>query len=302
MTRQSGAVRRIATMAGTQMRTEMVVVSPEQAKVWLEKNTDSNREISGRTVEAYAEDMAAGRWRLTHQGIAFNPTGELVDGQHRMHAVIKSGKTVPMMVTTGLSVEYNSPIDQGYNRSISHLTGRSSRWVSIVRGLMAMEGGFTPAAFSFKNTVGAAEACAKNHAEAIEVVMGVSKSSRTSPTGVVAALVYAYPVAQDKVLSFAAQIETGELLERGDPALHLRKWIALGRHTSRETIIATLGTARSVLQNKPHTAITAGIRTGEGGRDGSFAFVWFTQRRRALKVPGTPSVQLVPGSGKQVEE
>lgn len=280
-------------MVGTMMKTERILVTPDLARRWLGQNTAANRNLSQRTVEAYAADMSAGRWKLTHQGLAFNNTGELVDGQHRLQAIVMSGKTIEMMVTTGLDVEYNSPIDQGFNRSISHLTGKAPRWVSVVRALLAMENGLTPSSFSFRNTVGATEECAVRHAASIEAVMRVARSARTCPTGLVAALVYAHPVNPDKILSFAEQVNTGELLERGDPALHLRKWIVQGRHSARETILATLGTAKSVLQNKPHTAITTG-RTGES-RDGSYSYVWFTQKRRALKVPGTPSVELVPG-------
>jgi hypothetical protein len=42
--------------------------------------------------------MRAGRWQLTHQGIAFSSNRVLIDGQHRLWAVIISGVTVPMRV------------------------------------------------------------------------------------------------------------------------------------------------------------------------------------------------------------
>jgi hypothetical protein len=148
---------------------------------------------------------------------------------------------------------------------------------------------------SFKGTVGLIETCGERHAEHIAAVMAVARSARACPTGLVAALVYAYPTSQDKILSFAGQVNTGELLEKGDPALHLRKWIAHGRRNPRETILATLAACKAVLQGKKLTRVTAGV-TGED-RDGRHSFYWFTWKRRGLKIPGTPGVDVVPSSG-----
>ena len=41
-----------------------------------------------------ARDMKAGHWRLTHQGIAFDPAGVLIDGQHRLWAIVESDTTL----------------------------------------------------------------------------------------------------------------------------------------------------------------------------------------------------------------
>lgn len=78
------------------------IITPSMAKEYLEKNV-KNRPINLKTVNKYAEDMASGNWELTHQGIAFNENGELIDGQHRLQAVIKSEASVEMMVARGIS-------------------------------------------------------------------------------------------------------------------------------------------------------------------------------------------------------
>ena len=82
------------------MHSSIVEVSPELAKEWLRSNT-FNRKASQATVNRYAGDMKSGEWRLNHQGIAFDDQGILVDGQHRLLAVVKSCATVRMMVTWG---------------------------------------------------------------------------------------------------------------------------------------------------------------------------------------------------------
>lgn len=83
------------------MHTQTISVSPALAVEWLKKNT-FNRKLSKLVIQKYASDMSQGDWTLTHQGIAFDTDGVLADGQHRLHAVIESGVTVPMMVTWGV--------------------------------------------------------------------------------------------------------------------------------------------------------------------------------------------------------
>jgi hypothetical protein len=84
------------------MKTEVVTVTPGQAAEWLEKNT-FNRKVSPHVVSKYARDMRSGKWELNHQGIAFDEIGVLADGQHRLHAIVKSNVPVMMMVTYGAS-------------------------------------------------------------------------------------------------------------------------------------------------------------------------------------------------------
>lgn len=280
-----------SSMAAKSVSSELVHVTPDLARRWLAQNTDSNRRPSVRTIEAYAGEMKAGRWELTHQGLAFNQTGELIDGQHRLHAVIMSNMTIDMMVTTGLPLEYNSPIDQGYNRSFAHLLGKNTRWVSVVRALLMLENGLSDK--GFKSTVGLLETCAERHAAAIDAVLAIAKSPRSNPSGCVAALAFAYPLDINAVSKFAKDIETGELLTKGDPAYTLRKWIAKGRHTPRETILATLGACRSAMSGETHKTIYAGVGSSE--RDGMSHYVWFVQRRRGAKIlVGTPGQDIVP--------
>jgi hypothetical protein len=92
------------------MKTERMEITPELASIFLESNT-SNRSLSRDVVKAYANDMKAGNWSTTHQGIAFYEDGTLADGQHRLHAIVISGATVSMLVTTGIPREECLNID-----------------------------------------------------------------------------------------------------------------------------------------------------------------------------------------------
>jgi hypothetical protein len=63
-------------------------------------------------------DMTAGEWPLTHQAIAFDEQGNILDGQHRLWAIVESGKTIEMVVGRGLAAEVRDFIDQGIPRTV----------------------------------------------------------------------------------------------------------------------------------------------------------------------------------------
>ena len=84
------------------MHTQVMEINPALAEAWLKKNT-FNRKMSAKIVRKYADDMDNGRWTLNHQGIAFDDKDVLVDGQHRLAAVIECGKPIEFMVTWGAS-------------------------------------------------------------------------------------------------------------------------------------------------------------------------------------------------------
>lgn len=96
---------------------KVVMVTPELAKEYIEKNTH-NRPLSKARVEQYANQMLKGQWRLTHEGIAFDEYGRLQDGQHRLHAIVKSGVAIEMLVGTDMDKENITKINRPKVRSL----------------------------------------------------------------------------------------------------------------------------------------------------------------------------------------
>jgi len=109
------------------MHSQVIKVTPPLAESWLKQNT-FNRTVSRHTVSRYAHDMRVGAWTLNHQGIAFDDDGVLVDGQHRLMAVIDANAEVDMMVTWGAS---RVGIDELRVRSASDVIkfGGMSDWI-----------------------------------------------------------------------------------------------------------------------------------------------------------------------------
>jgi hypothetical protein len=98
---------------------DFVKITPEMAKTYLEQNIDSNRKLRTAVVEMMKRDMISGNWRKTHQGIAFDVFGRLIDGQHRLSAIVQAGIPVEMMVTRNLNPDAFAVIDTGSRRILA---------------------------------------------------------------------------------------------------------------------------------------------------------------------------------------
>lgn len=96
-----------------------MTITPAMASNWLDNANVRNRAVAQALVERYARDMRSGCWRLTHQGIAFGPNGVLLDGQHRLWAIVYADMPVEMHVWFNVSPESLMVIDGGRGRSLS---------------------------------------------------------------------------------------------------------------------------------------------------------------------------------------
>lgn len=99
-------------------RVVMTEIDPQTALEMLTRN-ENNRKVKDLHVARLASDMRNGKWRSTHEGIAFNRQGVLVDGQHRLTALFEAGVTLVMPVWLGLDESATIAIDSGITRSIT---------------------------------------------------------------------------------------------------------------------------------------------------------------------------------------
>lgn len=94
----------------------LVQVTPELAELWLERNLH-NRKISPPSVNRYARNIENGQWPFTGDPIRFSDEGELLDGQHRLTAIHQTGRTLPLLVITGLHERTQAFMDGGRKRN-----------------------------------------------------------------------------------------------------------------------------------------------------------------------------------------
>ena len=93
------------------------LVTPDQARAYL-GNAMKNRRISPPSVRKAAAQMRDKRWRdTTSQSIAFGADGRLMDGQHRLAAVVLADRPVTFLVVRGLSDDVQDVLDTGRARN-----------------------------------------------------------------------------------------------------------------------------------------------------------------------------------------
>lgn len=101
----------------TEIQAAMETITPETAKKML-SNNDNNRKISHHMVDLYAREMQNGEWSANGEAIKFSESGRLLDGQHRLMAVISSGIPLYTLVIRGLKDETQQTMDSGKKRSV----------------------------------------------------------------------------------------------------------------------------------------------------------------------------------------
>ncbi|WBV45528.1 ParB/RepB/Spo0J family partition protein [Pseudoroseomonas cervicalis] len=85
-------------------------ITPEMAEAYLGHNT-RNRKIVAAHVDAIARDIRAGNWMMNAQPICFSRSGRLLNGQHRLSAVIQAGEPIEVPVMRGLPEEAYATYD-----------------------------------------------------------------------------------------------------------------------------------------------------------------------------------------------
>lgn len=110
------------------MKTRVKTVTPELARKLLALNPTGgagddgsayqrNRKLTRSQVDRWKRTIEAGRWKLTHEGIAISDTMKLLDGQHRLTAVSEGETAVEFMVFVGVDEETFKVIGQGKVRT-----------------------------------------------------------------------------------------------------------------------------------------------------------------------------------------
>jgi len=95
-------------------------ITPQNANALLNNNHELNRNVKHNIVASYAEQMSADEWHpASGEAIKISDNGILVDGQHRLHGVIKSGVPTTFLVIEGVPACAFTAIDDGVPRSLA---------------------------------------------------------------------------------------------------------------------------------------------------------------------------------------
>jgi hypothetical protein len=101
------------------MEFKKMLITPFQAKGLLEANV-KNRRVKQPVVKRYADDMANGKWKQdTGETIKISENGVILDGQHRLLAIVKSNVSLYFHVAYDVPDDSFDVIDTGSVRNAS---------------------------------------------------------------------------------------------------------------------------------------------------------------------------------------
>lgn len=116
-----GIVTPDSVVVESPVTTHVVTVTPQLAAEWLNRNTN-NRHIKETNLASITEHMLNDTFQsLNGDTIKFSKTGKLLDGQHRLQAVVDTGKTYDFIVVEGVEDAAFTTLDIGVKRRINDM-------------------------------------------------------------------------------------------------------------------------------------------------------------------------------------
>lgn len=217
---------------------QILTITPEMAANCLSKNPN-NRHINMRWVNHLATLIKNGEFTLTHQGIAFDEDGNLIDGQHRLHAIIKAGIAVKMEVSSGWPRSNILAIDVGKKRNFddrARFLGRDERRTDLAIAKILKYG---PVNGTIKLSPDMEFNLIDEYRPGIDFASSLGGGHKKYYVIPVQAIVARASYTQDKarLTEFVKTLITGQMGKLGDqPAIKLRESIIAYRAAKKQLV------------------------------------------------------------------
>lgn len=202
-------------------------ITPDRAKQILELN-DGNRSIAAAVVEKYSRDMKAGAWVLNGQTIKIGRSGRLLDGQHRLAASIKAGRSFDSIIVEGLDDDVFDTFDLGMRRSLGEILQdrkeiNTSTLAAVLRQAWLIKNGMLQYR-GVSPTVGELLDFLSAHSDVRESVRLSYKIREVVAPGLACALHFFFAqINKPKADEFIARLGDGANLSEYSPVLRLRE-------------------------------------------------------------------------------
>lgn len=109
------------------LRGGVETITPDDAVRLLEAVKDDqhirNRPVKDSHVRWLSTMIKAGKWRLNGEAVLLDQDGKLLDGQHRLYAVIEAETPIETYVVRGVDRDYFATIDTGAGRTVGDVLG-----------------------------------------------------------------------------------------------------------------------------------------------------------------------------------
>lgn len=215
--------------------TEILLVTPAMAEKWLEGKAH-NRPIHDSHVQKFERLLQTGDFHLTHQGVAFDVDNRLIDGQHRLWAILNSGIAAEMMVSHGWPVNTQQFVDQGLIRTSLDViklrdpgTVATSYMIAVARRMQIGTRGTL--LLTIHDVVHFAEEHTAALTFAVQEALQNKRPRYVAPAGVGAAIARAFYHEDKHRLTEFGGVMLGSRMPQGDEdsgAHVLREWLLSG--------------------------------------------------------------------------
>lgn len=215
------------------IQTKLTEITPELARKMLERISTVQRPENWNLVCRYAQTMKRGDWRITHQGILLTDDGELLDGQHRLKAVVQSGCsiTTPVSRVSNASAselkslfdatDFGKPRSLGFTLQSVHGIRNGMRTAAAIASIGCICARFRPSIMSDQAVD--IYRIFKVEIETMNDLIGAHRSMQKGH--IVGSLAFALKTGDPKATEFCHQVITGENISRNTPAYTLRQAI-----------------------------------------------------------------------------
>lgn len=207
-------------------------VTPELAQEWLDQKNTHNRRIRRNQVQQLARDMEHNQFLFTGDTVKFDWNDTLLDGQHRLAAIVASGRPASLVVVRGLDPRSQSAMDINSRRlaydalRLKGVEGDMKNAAAIARSVYMFDTSQVP---THLETVSFVEEHEEQLADAVTISEMVRRSGQLTGGSFYGAAYYILARVDPYAAGdFFEKLASGAELEKGSPILLLRKHLSKG--------------------------------------------------------------------------
>ena len=204
-------------------------ICPTRAKQLLAQN-HTNRNLNQRLVGKLSEAIVNDHWKVNGETIKLSKRGRLLDGQHRLHAIIMAKKPAKTYLIDGLEEDCHPTIDAGLRRTGGHalqfLGVKNSTLVAASIGMVyriRIKDLKNKPRYTNEDIVREYEIDPQGYSNAAAYVGGKRWLIKFAGSSVASACYYlTQKIDSEKSDAFFNSLASGENLQHGDPTFALR--------------------------------------------------------------------------------
>ena len=250
---------------------KLVTVTPDMALEMLEKNT-MNRNIDEKRVRQYAKDMKGGRWQMNGTTIVFSDDGTLLDGQHRLWAVVEADIPIQLLIVYNADKDSIVTLDIGKTRTASNIMQIERSAHSVTAAMLTkllwlhdfIDGNLSPATCRMEVSNDSLRTFYNERKDMIEYAATIAERGGhhfvKSHMALALCVIGCHTAHRDKVKTFFETLKTGSNIGMKHPIMTLRNRLLENRLGVRslsvqETLAAYIRVWNAYVRGKDLTTI-----------------------------------------------